>query len=70
MKKFTIHTVRHNRRIVRAFLRSNTDLKRSDIRAMPYHKLMKIYSSLLFIYNMSKIYWQKRYFFNFKKRIK
>lgn len=68
MKKFSRTIIRRNRRIVRAFLLSNTDLERSDIRAMPYHKLMKIYSSLLFVYNMSKIYWHKKYFFNLKKR--
>ena len=63
MKRFTIHTVRHNRRIVRAFLRQNTDLKRSTIRRMSYRSLMYTYEPLLFVYNMSLLYFGKKYFF-------
>lgn len=69
MKVFSIHIIRRNRRIVRAFLRANTDLDRLTIRRMSYRSLMRLYASLLFVWNMSRLYWRKKYFFNLKKRI-
>lgn len=64
MKKFSIHIILRNRRIVRAFLRANTDLERSTIRRMSYRSLMYTYEPLLFVYNMSRLYFGRKYFFN------